>query len=165
MPQELLKELDDTARSLIEGQLDSEAIKEALNDELSQIPNKEIAPGESWVNSNKMRLEAGQILEFKTQSTYQGTVREQGQTLDKITTKSTEVKYEMDPNSASPLKLKSSDLQVEDQGGVILFDRQLGQVVKQESNVRITGSIMFDANGTELPADLDLRLKTSQTTK
>ena len=112
-----------------------------------------------------MRLEAGQILEFKTQSTYQGTVREQGQTLDKITTKSTEVKYEMDPNSASPLKLKSSDLQVEDQGGVILFDRQLGQVVKQESNVRITGSIMFDANGTELPADLDLRLKTSQTTK
>ena len=45
-----------------------------------------------------------------------------------------------------------------------MFDRELGQIVQKKSDLHITGSLTFESAGTELPAELDLRLTMGQST-
>jgi hypothetical protein len=164
VPADVLGGLDQAARQAIESQLDPASLQQSLNQEQEQIPASPVSAGDKWVRSSELPLEGGQVLSFKTELTYEGAVEEQGATLDKIATKVTEVGFDIKANSSLPLKLKQSNLQVEDKGGALLFDRELGQIVQKKSELHITGSLMFEAGGSELPAELDLRLNMAQST-
>ena len=80
-----------------------------------------------------------------------GTEKKGDKTLDKITSKATEVKYSMDPESQSPLKVTKSDLKIESSNGTILFDREAGCVVESKGKTQIKGSMTFMIQGQERP--------------
>lgn len=155
-----IDKLDDTAQAMLKGQMDPKYLAEAANQELGEIPSEEISAGDTWERTLTMRLEGGQSLTFKNAYKYEGTVEQQGKSLDKITVATKAVTYAMD-NPDSPLKVTGSDLKVSSSAGTILFDRKLGRVAQQKSKVQIKGDITFDANGTELPAKLDLTFDVS----
>jgi hypothetical protein len=105
----------------------------------------------------------GQTLTLETRYEYVGTEEKGGKTLDKITLKTTKVAYAMDPNTKSPLKVKSSDLKVTASEGTILFDRQAGSIFESVSKIRIEGDMKTEINAMELPAKLDLTIENKTT--
>jgi len=160
--EDALDGLSDELRATAEAQLDSEYLVNQSNQELKVLPDEPVKVGETWTREEYMQFDAYQSMTFRTTYTYEGTVEKDGKTLDKITLKSTEVTYDMDDRSPSPLKIVDSELQIEEAAGTILFDRAAGMIVGSNDKKHIVGSLKCDANGNELPGKLDLTLtKTS----
>ncbi len=138
---------------------DAEKRKKAAENERGVLPDKPVKAGDSWTHTTDADLSGGQTLTLETRYEYVGTEQKDGKTLDKITLKTISVRYAMDPNAKSPLKVKSSELKVSSSEGTILFDREKGAVVTSVSKLRIEGDLKVDANGMELPATLDLTIE------
>ncbi len=108
-----------------------------------------------------MLLDSGQTLTFTTEYTYQGPIEEGGKQLDKISAKTKKVVYAADADS--PLKVVMSDLKVAESSGTLLFDRQIGQVVRSSGKVQVKGDLKLEINAMEFAGALDLTLENSTT--
>jgi len=117
-------------------------------------------PGHSWERTDKLALGNGQTFTFRKRYEYAGTEKRGDAMLDKINVKTSEVKYEMDPNSPSPLKVLKSDLKIESGDGFILFDREAGCVAVSKGKTQVKGPMTFQSGGQEIPGELDWTLDT-----
>ena len=126
----LLESLDQNIADAYKKQFDEKYLKEAANKEMEQIPSKPIKKGDSWEIINTMRLEAGQSLTFTTRYEYMGTIEKDGTTLHKIVFAATEVSYDMDDDSPSPLKIIESKLKPTSSKGHILLISKKGRQSK-----------------------------------
>lgn len=151
--------------ALVKSQFDPEHLKKTANEQLQKIPANAIKPGDSWERTEASNVGAGQVLTFQTRYTYDGTVEKDGKSLDKISSKVVSVKFELQNDSPLPFKLKNSDLKPMEAEGVILFDREGGYTVEDTSSVRVVGEMTFVFNDNELPAKLDLKMRSSTTRK
>lgn len=102
-------------------------------------------------------------MEFEPRYTYEGTVESGGRTLDKITAQATSVEFSLADDSPLPISLKESQLSIKESKSVISFDRALGRIVQSKETIRIKGELTFEANGQELPSELDLKMETELT--
>ncbi len=162
--QDIIGSLPAQVQTLVKSSLDPTTLKNAANDELEQIKSEPVTKGDSWKRTKSNNFGGGQVMTFDTEYTYAGTVEKDGRTLDKITSKTVSVTFAFE-DSPLPIALKSSDLKVPESEGVILFDREKGQTVESNSSMRITGDITFTANNMDLPAKLDLTMKTATVVK
>jgi hypothetical protein len=151
--------LDEMTKRSIQDRLDAQKLKAQFEQSHSNLPDILARPGEPWERTEKLELGGGQTLTFHKKYEYTGTEKRGDRTLDKITIKTTEVNYAMDPNSPSPLKVNKSDLKPETSEGTILFDREAGHVVSANGKIRIKGSMTFTAGGQEIPGELDLTIE------
>ena len=157
--EDALGNVPDGVRALAKSQFDPEYLKQAANQKLDMIPSKAVNKGDSWERTSNADFGAGQMMEFETKYTYEGTVETGGHTLDKITAKTFSVEFSLADDSPLPITLKDSQLMVKESAGVLLFDRKLGRIVEYNESLRITGGLTFDANGRELPSELDLKMR------
>jgi len=141
-------------------EFDPEYLKEIANQGLDVIPSNPVKKGDSWERTAKVDLGAGQMMQFKTNYTYEGTVEKDGQKLDKISSKTLSVEFSLADDSPLPISLKESKLKVKESKGVVLFDRKLGRIVESKETIRVAGGLTFVANGQELPSELDLKMET-----
>jgi hypothetical protein len=74
-----------------------------------------------------------------------------------------QVRYSVDDDST--IKLTDSDLKVANSTGKILFDRQLGTIVRHQVMIHVTGTITFVGPNGDVPAELDLTMETDTTRK
>ena len=138
-----------------------DTIKQRFEQEHGNLPDVLARPGESWERTEVLEIGSGQTLSFKKKYNYVGTEKKGNKTLDKITSKVTEVEYKMDPNANSPLKVVKSDLKVASSEGTILFDREAGHLVSSKGKTQIKGDMMtYSFNGAEIPGALDLTIET-----
>lgn len=154
----LLNSLPPEFQQLAKGQLDPETLKKAANQDLDQLPSGAVKPGETWTRTETTNFGGGQLLTMSVQYTYEGPAEKAGQQLDKITAKAQTVEFSLEPNSPLPFKVKASKLKVGETQGTLLFDRKLGRIVERASAHRVQGELMFDINGMEFPAKLDLAM-------
>ncbi len=154
--------LSPPARDAIRSQVETEKLKRQFEQSHRNLPDVLARTGEPWERDETMDIGNGQTLSFHKKYEYTGTETKGGKTLDKITTKALEVKYSMDPDAPTPLKVTKSDLKLEASEGTILFDREAGCVVEAGGKTRIKGSMTFSINGQELPGDLDLTLESKE---
>jgi hypothetical protein len=61
----------------------------------------------------------------------------------------------------TPVKIKPTELKSDGSDGVSWFDVQLGDVVEERQTLKAVGPLKLEINGMELPAELDLEMKTS----
>lgn len=158
-----LASLPEAVRKATERQMDPVYLAQQTNDGMAVLPKESVRRGDTWNVQTEVRLEAGQTLTFSKTYTYAGTVEKDGRTLHRITGKTTKVDYDMDTNSPSPLKYISSELKVAESEGTTLFDQESGRVFSTSDKVRITGPMVFEAGGNQLPAKLDLTIATGTT--
>ncbi len=151
----VLGSVPDEIRNLVKDESNPEVLKTAANDELNQLKSEPVKPGDTWRRTVTMNFGSGQVMTFEIEFTYVGPVKHEGRSLEKITTKAQEVKFGL-VDSPLPLQIKDCKLKPEESSGVILFDRELGQTVETESHDRVTGTMTFTINNTDLPATLDL---------
>lgn len=140
-------------------QFDPEVKKKAAENERAALADKSVKPGDTWMHTSESNLGGGQTLTLENRYEYVGTEEKAGKTLDKIKIKTTAVTYAQDPNTKSPLKIKSSELKVTSSEGSILFDRKLGAAVETVNKIRIQGEMKTEINGMELPGKLDLTIE------
>ena len=153
--------LDEKAKGLIRSQLEPDKLKKDFEQSHRNLPDVLARPGESWERTEDLEIGGGQTLSFRKKYEYAGTEKKGDKTLDKITSKATEVKYSMDPAAESPLKVTKSDLKVVSSDGTMLFDREAGCVVESKGKTQIKGSMTFSVQGQELPGELDLTMENS----
>jgi hypothetical protein len=163
--EDVLNQLTDDVRKLVQGQFDTEAMKKAANDELEKLPSDPIKKGDTWERTNKLNLGAGQVMTVSTLFTYEGEVENDGRTVDRITTKVQSVEFALEPGSPLPFTVKESALKPAETKGELLFDRKLGRTVKSSSSIKIVGEMTFVINGMELPTKLDLKMESETETK
>ncbi|MBT4866274.1 MAG: hypothetical protein HON53_14315 [Planctomycetaceae bacterium] len=159
-----LEDLSDMAKTILKGRFDGDYLKEVVNKQMDRIPKTAVKKGDSWQVELTANLGGGQTLAFKTTYTYEGTIEKDGKTLDKITSKVTEVKYAQDDPDA-PAKVTASELKVESSSGTLLFDRKLGRTVSDTDKFHVTGTMTLDINGMEFPTELDLTIEKTTTEK
>lgn len=160
-----LNSLPAAVQALAKSQLDPEYQKEVANKGLDVIPSQPVKKGDSWERNARADFGAGQMMEYVTKYTYEGTVEKDGQMLDKITSKILSVDFSIADDSPLPISLKDSKLAVTESEGMLLFDRALGRVVAGKESTRIAGGLTFEANGQELPSELDLKMRTEVSLK
>ncbi len=156
-------DLPQSLQDNMKSQLDPEYLKTVANDELDRLPSTPVSSGDSWERTNLVRFEAGQHFTFTTKYTYKGSIEKDGKKLENIVFQVTDVVYDSDADS--PVKVLESDLKVAKSEGMILFDLAAGQIVLEHSKVRLTGSLKLEANGLEIPADLDLTIEANSRLK
>jgi hypothetical protein len=145
--------------------LDVETLKREMQQEFGRLPDRPVNKGDRWQRTETMTLGGGQQFTFVVHYEYQGTVEKDGKTLDRISMLHESVKYAQDPDGPNPLKHVRSDLKIESSMGSVLFDRETGTVVEVSSVVRIAGPMTFDANGMELPGNLNLTMNSRTVSK
>lgn len=151
--------LDPKARDTLRSRLETDKIKSRFEQAHRNLPDVLARTGEPWERTEVMDIGGGQTLTFRKKYEYAGTEKKGDQTLDKITSKALEVKYSMDAEAQSPLKVTQSDLKIESSDGTILFDREAGCAVEARSKTRIKGSMTFSVNDMVIPGELDLTLE------
>jgi hypothetical protein len=149
------------AKMAIHGRADAEKIKRQHEQSHGNLPDVLARQGEPWERTEKIEIGGGQTLTFHKKYEYAGTEKHGDATLDRINVKTTDVKYEMDPNTPSPLKATRSDLKVDSGDGTILFDHEGGKVVSTRGKVHIKGTMDFEAGGQQIPGELDLTIESS----
>ena len=154
--------LSPQAKDVVHDRMQNDKVKMRFEQELRALPDVLARPGESWERTEVLDIGSGQTLIFKKKYEYVGTEKRGDQTLDKISSKVTEVEFKLDPASNSPLKVVKSDLKPAASEGTMLFDREAGHVVSAKGKTQIKGDMMtFSFNGAELPGALDLTIETA----
>jgi hypothetical protein len=153
---------NDQAKAAIRSQLHPDKLKKEFEQEHRNLPDVLARPGDTWERTEVADIGGGQTLTFRKKYEYAGTEKKGDKTLDKITSKSLEVKYAMDADSPSQAKVTKSDLKIESSEGTILFDREAGCVVESKGKVQIKGSMSFSINDMDLPGELDLTMESTK---
>jgi len=153
--------LEGPAALLLRGRLSAEKIKRDFDQEHSNLPDVLARKGEPWEQTQTSEIGGGQTLTFRKRYEYQGPVTVDGKSVEKVGVRAVSVKYEMDPNSESPLKVTKSDLKIESSEGSFLFDRENGRIVDTKEVIRIKGDLTISAGGKDLPSTLDLTFDVS----
>jgi len=117
-----------------------------------------VKQGDTWNRTEVANLGSGQTFEIERTFEYLGMVNEGGRELDRVGMKANSVTYNIEPNPALPLELKSSDLKITKSSGELLFDRKLGSIVKTTDSFTVEGKLTLVANGNELPGELNLTI-------
>jgi hypothetical protein len=149
------------AKMAIRGRADAEKLRRQYEQSHGNLPDVLARQGEPWERTEKVEIGGGQTLTFQKKYEYAGTEKRGDATLDKINVKTTDVKYEMDPNTPTPLKATKSDLKVDSGDGTILFDRDGGKIVSTKGKIHIKGTMDFEAGGQQIPGELDLTIESS----
>lgn len=148
----------DMVDDMFKSQFDPAKRKQAAVKEQGILPDKPVKPGDTWTNTTEHDLGGGQMLVFQTRYEYLGTEEQGGKTLDKISTKATDVSYSLDPNAKSPFQLKESAMKIDSSDGTLLFDREKGAIVQAISKTAVLGTLTLTINGMDFPGKLDLKL-------
>jgi len=158
--QQFLNNLDPNVQAQVKSQIDPANLKRALQQRQERFPPTAVAKGETWERTEQTDLGAGQILKVKRTYIQEGLEEREGRPCVKLGMKISAVELSAE-NSPIPLKLKSSDLKADGSSGTLWFDPQLGDVVEEQQTLKAVGTVKFEINGMEIPAELDLEMKTT----
>lgn len=162
LTQEGLDDLPEESQAIVAGQMDTEYLVSAQNLRFKEIPATPLKAGDSWMVEFPMRLGGGQSLEMDRKMVYKGQqMTAAGRKLHVLSGEVTAAKLVQDADSESPVKISGSELTVKSSTIQILFDNQMGRIVRSTSKIHVAGDIKLDINGMELPGNLDLSLNIS----
>jgi hypothetical protein len=148
----------DALADALKAEFSSERMKQEASQSLERLPSGPVEKGDTWSRTELSNLGSGQTFEIERTFEYLGTVSEGGRELDRIGVKANSVTYNIAPNSALPIELKSSDLKIAESGGELLFDRKRGVIFRNTDSISIEGKLTLVAQGNELPGELKLTI-------
>ena len=146
------------AREELQSEVDAERLKRKFEQSIHVLPGHPVHPGETWERAELLDIN-GKTLAVRKKYEYRGTEKKADKTLEKISCKVLDVKY--DPGSAAtmeklPLKITKNDLKVDSSDGMLLFDREQGHVVSARERIRIKGEVNYSGAGVDQKSEFDL---------
>jgi hypothetical protein len=154
--QKIISNASQAAADALKPILPNERISQEFEQDLGVLPTQPLNVGDSWTRTMVMNIDGNQSLTFDRKYEYAGTVDEGGKELDQVKQTDTAVRYNLQNNPA--VTLKQSDLKIEKSEGRILFDRDAGEIARDELTTRMKGPLSLAAGAMDLPAELDLTI-------
>jgi hypothetical protein len=144
----------------------ADEMKVEIQQRLSSTPSTPVKPGDTWKRTEELHIGAGQTLTFQRRYEYVGTTRfnpndATSKEVDEIKATDLSVLYTVRQNPQLPLTVKKSDLKIDASSYTLVFDRELGRVLKGVGKSHILGDIDLAIGGQELKGSLDLLLESS----
>jgi hypothetical protein len=153
--------LSQQARETIRSRLEADKLKREFEQGHGNLPDVLARPGESWERTEVLDIGNGQTLTFRKKYEYVGTEKKGDKTLDKITSKVTDVDLKQEPDAPGQFKVLKGNMKVDSSDQSILFDREEGQLVSSTGKFRIKGDNMtFSIMGMELTGGQELSIET-----
>jgi len=154
-----LGDIADKAPEPFKGEFDGKKMIQKSKQAAARLPGKSVSPGTTWEISEDIDLGSGQTFDVEREMKFVGMEEHNGRQLAHITVTTKSVKFDI-KSDALPLTVKESDLDAKSSLGHLWYAPALKQVVEAEEELKVTGSLVLVANGAELPAKLDLTMKT-----
>ena len=123
-------------------------LKAKFEQAIHNFPDVPARTGEPWERTEILEIN-GKTFTVRKKYEYRGTEKKGDKTLEKISSKVLEVKYDQDPKGKLPVKVVKSDLKVESSDGTMLFDREEGHVVSASDRIRIKGNMTYSGGGVD----------------
>jgi hypothetical protein len=144
----------------------ADEMKVEVQQRLSLFPGTPLKPGDNWERTEELHIGAGQTLTFQRRYEYVGTTRfnpndATSKEVDEIKATDLSVLYTIRQNPQLPLTVKKSDLKIDESSYTLVFDRELGRVVKGAGKSHIVGELDLAIAGQELKGILDLLLEST----
>jgi hypothetical protein len=144
----------------------ADEMKVELQQRFDPTPDHAVKPGDTWERTVELHIGGGQTLTFQRRYEYIGTTRstaigQGGKDLDELKATDLSALYTIRPNAQLPLTVKKSDLKVESSSHLLLFDRDLGRVVKSEGKVHLTGEVLFNAGAEEVGGPFEVQVESA----
>ena len=143
------------AREEFQNEIAIDRLKTKFEQAIHNFPDVPTRTGEPWERTEVLEVN-GKTFTVRKKYEYRGTEKKGDKTLEKISYKVLEVKYDQDPKAKSPVNVVKSDLKVESSDGTILFDREEGNVVSTSDKLRIKGNMTYSAGGVDQGGAFDL---------
>lgn len=156
--QEFLDSASEQAAQMLKHSVSQETLLKEFNQVTNRLPNEPVNEGDTWRRIEDVDIGAGQTMTFGIEYQYAGTVKKNGKTYDRITSKADSVTYAQADDAPTPAKVTASSLKVDDWMGELLYDREGGHINNSTSKARITGKLTLAIGGQQLDANLDLKI-------
>jgi Family of unknown function (DUF6263) len=127
---------------------------------IHHFPDVPARTGEPWERTELLEIN-GKTFTIRKKYEYRGTEKKGDKTLEKVTWKVFEVKYDPNSKETLPVKIVKSDLKVESSEGTILFDREEGHMISTSDRIRLKGNATYSAGGVDQNAPFDLNFDTN----
>jgi hypothetical protein len=160
-----LDALDNQAKAMIGGELDSDVLKEKAQSELDDFHDKPVKVGDSWESETTLDLGQGAVFKLTSTQKYIGTVQQDGKTLHQVKIKYTDVDFEQPAATPGAPAITKSDLKIITGTNTLLFDAEKGRMVSSKLNLEVSGEITLTIANMELPAKLALEITVDQSIK
>jgi hypothetical protein len=148
------------AREEFQNEIAADRLTRKFEQGIHNFPDILTLTGEPWERAEVLDIN-GKTFTVRKKYEYRGTEKKGDKTLEKITYKVLEVKYDQDQASKLPVKVIKSDLKVESSDGTILFDRQEGHVVNASAKIRVKGNMTYSGGGVDQTAPFDLNVESN----
>jgi hypothetical protein len=158
--QQFLNSLDANVQAQIRSQIDPANQKRDLKQQSERFPPTAVAKGDTWERTEMTDLGGAQTMKVRRSYTHEGLEEHEGRPCVKLTMKVLSVELSAE-GGTTPVKIKPTELKSDGSDGVSWFDVQLGDVVEERQTLKAVGPLKLEINGMELPAELDLEMKTS----
>ena len=138
----------------------TDRLKGKFEQAIRSLPDVPAKTGEPWERTELLEIN-GKPFTLRKKYEYRGTEKKEDKTLEKISSKVLEIKYDQDPKTKLPLRVVKSELKVDSSDGSILFDREEGHIVSASERLRIKGSMTYSGGGVEQTVPFDLNFDTT----
>ncbi len=161
---EMLEKLigEDPTAKQIASMMSEDTFKQQIEGIFSFVPDKPVRIGDKW--ERKAAITLGPLGGFNTQNSYQYDGKEtvNGKPSDKITGAMTltYVPPKEEAVGAFPIKITKGDLKGETPRSSYWFDAAAGKLIRQQSTVKVSGTL----TGTAMGVNFDVTLDQSETT-
>jgi hypothetical protein len=158
-------------KPLLEQILSESALKEMAGPTFNALPNKDVAPKDTW--DAKSTLNMGPIGKYENKFTYTydgkntDAKEDKDKKLDKVSIK-TDLTYTK-PDAAGtttslPFKIKNADLKSKEAKGVALIDAEKGRPVSTSMDLKLEGTLEIEIGGQTTKVELSQTQKTEVVT-
>jgi hypothetical protein len=148
---------------MFKNEVDPQTMVTSMNQEIDRLPGKSVEPGAVWTRTEVFPMGGGQTLTTDMEYKYVGPATVNGQSLEQITFRAVAVRLTVEPNPASPLEVKSSDLKVQESVGTMHYSPQAGRVIMTQHKLHVVGDLEVSVQGNELPGAVDFTIETKNT--
>ncbi len=161
----VIARVPDSAKEGLRKAYATDELGRQVRQDLAIFPQAEVKRGDTWTRTEVMPIGGGQTLTFEVTYEYDGTMERDGRTLDRVKQVMTAVKYAVEGGDPQGARVTASTLRVESSSGHYLYDRERGIVVERSQHAAVKGPLTLSANGMEIPAELDLTIETSTSSR
>jgi Family of unknown function (DUF6263) len=151
---------DSIAREEFQHAIGVERLKTKFEQALRILPDIPAHAGESWERTELLEIN-GKTLTVRKKYEYVGSEKKGEKTLEKISQKVLDVKYDIEAKARLPLKVVKSDLKIQSSEGTILFDREEGHVASASQKIQFKGNMTFSGAGVDQTGEFDLNFDTN----
>ncbi len=160
-----LDDLAEPGKSLLQADLDPQAIKDRVNSEFAKFHSEPAKPGDTWKKNTTTELGQGAKFTHATESTYVGVEDVNGKKLHKVTIAYSDVEFSQAAPAPGAPSVTKSDLELVDGGSTYYYDASTNQVVSSQFKLHVKGEITLSVQDMEISAELDISISTVSKTR